>query len=113
MHHLFLFDLWYYVHGFIMEYQNLLVTLIIGAIAGLIAQMILPGRGFGMITTLVIGIIGCVVGNKLLAPYYKYLTHYKFLNHLICAIAATMVIALIVNVVRGGEDKDKTRWRHN
>jgi uncharacterized membrane protein YeaQ/YmgE (transglycosylase-associated protein family) len=113
MHHLLLFDLWYYVHGFIVRYQDLLVTLMLGAVAGLIAQMILPGRGFGMISTLIIGIIGCIAGNKLLSPYYKYLTQYRLLNHLICAIAATMVIAFVINIIRGGQDKDKTAWRNH
>ena len=113
MHHLLLFNLWHYVHAFIIQYQDLLVTLFIGAVAGLLAQMILPGRGFGMIATLIIGITGCIVGNKLLAPYYKYLTQYRLLNHIICATIAAMVIALIINVIRGGQDKDKTGWRHN
>lgn len=113
MHHLILSGLWPIIHDFIFRYQNILVTLFISAVAGVVSQMILPGRGFGMIGSLIIGIFGCVIGNKLLAPYYKYLTQYRLLNHIICATIATMVLMFIINIVRGGQDKDKTGWRHN
>lgn len=112
MSHIFLeATLWDYVYGFIMQYQNLLITMIIGAVSGLVAQMILPGRGFGMFATVVIGIICCVVGNKFLRHYHKYLTDYKMLNYIICATVCSMVVMFVVNVIRGGEDKDKTAWR--
>lgn len=113
MSHLLLNTLWYYVHGFIMEYQNLLVTLFMGAVSGLVAQMILPGRGFGMFATVIIGIIACIVGNKFLRPYHKYLTDYRILNYIICATVCSMVIMFVINIIRGGEDRDKTGWRHS
>ena len=113
MHPLLLETLWYYVHGFVITYQNILVTIIIGAISGLVAQMILPGRGFGMFGTIIIGIISCVIGNKYLHYYHKYLTQYRFLNYIITATICAFVIMLVINIIRGGADKDKTGWRHN
>lgn len=113
MNHLFLETLWYYVHGFIFTYQNLLITIVIGAISGLVAQMILPGRGFGMFATLIIGILSCVVGNKYLKHYHHYLTSIRFLNYVICATVCSIIVMFVINIIRGGEDKDKTHWRHN
>ncbi len=113
MHDLLLNTLWYYVHGFVIQYQNILVTLFIGTAAGLVAQMILPGRGFGMIATITIGSIACVLGNKYLRHYHRYLTDIRVLNYFIIATICSMAVMLVINVFRGGEDKDKTHWRHN
>ncbi len=113
MHPILLNTLWYYVHGFITANETLLITLFIGAVSGLVAQMILPGRGFGMFATVIIGLVGCIVGNKLLKPYHHYLTQYVLLNYIICATVSAMIIMLVINLIRGGADKDKTGWRHN
>ncbi len=44
-----------------MEPQSLLIWLLIGAIAGFLAGLIMQGGGFGLIGNIIIGIIGAVV----------------------------------------------------
>lgn len=49
-----------------MTLNSLLVTLIIGAIAGWLAGLVMKGRGFGLIGDIVIGVIGASVGGWVL-----------------------------------------------
>jgi uncharacterized membrane protein YeaQ/YmgE (transglycosylase-associated protein family) len=49
-----------------MTAQSLLVVLIIGAIAGWLAGLIVRGAGFGLIGNIVVGIIGAFVASWLL-----------------------------------------------
>ncbi|SDY36300.1 Uncharacterized membrane protein YeaQ/YmgE, transglycosylase-associated protein family [Modestobacter sp. DSM 44400] len=45
---------------------NIIVLIVIGAIAGFIARAVIPGKqDIGIVPTIVLGIIGSVVGNLL------------------------------------------------
>ena len=46
-----------------MDIQALLVVLLIGAVAGWLAGVIMKGGGFGLIVDIVVGIIGAFVGG--------------------------------------------------
>jgi uncharacterized membrane protein YeaQ/YmgE (transglycosylase-associated protein family) len=46
--------------------MELLYILIIGAIAGWLAGLIMKGGGFGLITNIILGIVGSFVGGWLL-----------------------------------------------
>jgi uncharacterized membrane protein YeaQ/YmgE (transglycosylase-associated protein family) len=46
--------------------MSLIYLLIVGAIAGWLAGLVMKGRGFGLIGNIILGIIGAVVGNYLL-----------------------------------------------
>ncbi len=48
-----------------MDPQSLIILLIIGAVAGWLAGVIVKGYGFGLIGNIVIGIIGAYIGNAL------------------------------------------------
>jgi uncharacterized membrane protein YeaQ/YmgE (transglycosylase-associated protein family) len=45
-----------------MDAQALIIWLVIGAIAGWIAGMIMTGRGFGVIGHIIVGIVGAFIG---------------------------------------------------
>jgi uncharacterized membrane protein YeaQ/YmgE (transglycosylase-associated protein family) len=46
--------------------EGIVVTLVIGFVAGLVARAVVPGRqNFGLIATVVLGLAGSVVGNLL------------------------------------------------
>jgi uncharacterized membrane protein YeaQ/YmgE (transglycosylase-associated protein family) len=60
--------------GTIMAFQAIIIWLIIGAVAGWLAGLIVKGAGFGLVGNVVIGIIGAAVAGWLLhltnpAPY--------------------------------------------
>jgi uncharacterized membrane protein YeaQ/YmgE (transglycosylase-associated protein family) len=48
-----------------MEGQGLLITLVVGAIAGWLAGQIMKGSGYGLIGDIIIGVIGGFVGSWL------------------------------------------------
>lgn len=49
-----------------MSVENLLIFLLIGALAGWLAGVVMKGRGFGVIINIVIGVIGAFFGGWLL-----------------------------------------------
>jgi uncharacterized membrane protein YeaQ/YmgE (transglycosylase-associated protein family) len=49
-----------------MGIESIIVWLIVGAIAGWLAGLVVEGAGFGLIGNIVIGIIGAVVAGWLL-----------------------------------------------
>ena len=46
--------------------MNLIIFLIIGALAGWLAGVIMKGRGFGIIGNIIVGILGSFLGGWLL-----------------------------------------------
>jgi uncharacterized membrane protein YeaQ/YmgE (transglycosylase-associated protein family) len=46
--------------------MNLLIFLLIGALAGWLAGVVMKGRGFGVIVNIVVGVIGAFFGGWLL-----------------------------------------------
>ena len=42
--------------------MNIIIFLIIGAVAGWLAGLIMKGSGFGLIGNIVVGIIGALIG---------------------------------------------------
>jgi uncharacterized membrane protein YeaQ/YmgE (transglycosylase-associated protein family) len=47
------------------DIQSLIIFLVIGAVAGWLAGLIMKGRGFGLLGNIIVGIIGAVVGGFL------------------------------------------------
>ncbi|NIE58570.1 MULTISPECIES: GlsB/YeaQ/YmgE family stress response membrane protein [unclassified Burkholderia] len=48
-----------------MDMHGLIVWLIIGAIAGWLAGVLVKGGGFGLVVDIVVGIVGAVIGGWL------------------------------------------------
>jgi uncharacterized membrane protein YeaQ/YmgE (transglycosylase-associated protein family) len=48
-----------------MEPQSIVIWLIIGAIAGFLAGLVMQGGGFGLIGNIIIGILGAIVAGYL------------------------------------------------
>lgn len=49
-----------------MHVETLIVWLVVGAIAGLLAGMVVKGGGFGLVGDIVVGVIGAFFGGWLL-----------------------------------------------
>lgn len=49
-----------------MALQTLFVTLLVGAIAGWLAGLVVKGRGFGILGNIVVGIVGAFIGTFVL-----------------------------------------------
>lgn len=70
--------------------ERLVVILLVGFIVGLLASLIVPGRGFGIIADFCFGIIGALIGNWLLP---RLGIHFGGIG---AAIAAATIGALLI-----------------
>ncbi|HEU0152174.1 MAG TPA: GlsB/YeaQ/YmgE family stress response membrane protein [Arenimonas sp.] len=49
--------------------MNLLIFLLIGALAGWLAGVVMKGRGFGVLVNMVVGVLGAFFGGWLLPKF--------------------------------------------
>ena len=94
------------------EHQNLLLLIVIGLVAGLLSQSILPGKGFGLTATAVIGIVGCLIGNKYIIGYINF-TDNELLKKILSGTVGAMALSFIIGLFRLYKVKDKTKYRNN
>ena len=102
MAHLLLFSF----ESFIIANKVILVTLFIGAVAGLLAQFITPGRGFGLITTLGIGLLGGLLGGFLFKDYLDF-SHSPVVNAVIRSTAGALILCIAINLIFGSKNKNE------
>src|SRR4029079_2925479 len=81
-----------------MDAQSLILLLIIGAIAGWLAGVLVKGYGFGLIGNIIIGILGAGLAG-LLAPRLGLYTE-SLLGNIVAATLGALVLLLIVGLVR-------------
>lgn len=110
MHYLFLFNFQAFFQNQLHDWKSLIVVLFIGAIAGFLAQLLTPGKGYGTIFTIVIGMLGGWLGSIVFKKYLS-LTGNPLLNTIIYATAGAFVITLIFNLIVGNDESDKTGWK--
>jgi uncharacterized membrane protein YeaQ/YmgE (transglycosylase-associated protein family) len=84
---------------------NLIAAIIIGFIAGFIGRALLPGPDpMGVVATIVVGIVGALVGWVLFTYVLGIGDDDKFdLGGIIGAIVGTMLVLLALRAVRGRE----------
>ena len=82
-----------------MQVEPLVILLLIGAIAGFLAGIIVKGYGFGVVGNIVVGIVGAVVGGWLL-PQLGLFPGVNFSGQIISATAGAVVLLLLISFVR-------------
>jgi len=82
---------------------EIIAAILIGLIAGFIGRALLPGDdSMGLVATIVVGIIGALVGWVLFAYVLGIGDNDKFdLGSIIGAIIGTMLVLLLLRAVRG------------
>ncbi len=96
---------------------DIVIILVIGAISGFLAQFIVPGRGFGLLTTIGIGMLGGFLGQLLFKDYLD-ITKQPVFDEIICATAGSIILCIILNVILGnrqgkrGKEKDTYDWNN-
>ena len=101
-----------FIMGQLDKHWSIIVFVGIAMIAGLISQMIMPGRGFGLLATIAIGLVGCLIGNYFIVEYISF-TDNILIKKIIAGTAGTMLLTFPINLLRPGKDKDKTKYRNN
>ncbi|MGB3417950.1 MAG: GlsB/YeaQ/YmgE family stress response membrane protein [Mesorhizobium sp.] len=82
-----------------MGIESLIVFLIIGAIAGWLAGLIVQGFGFGLIGNIVVGIVGALIAGWLL-PRVGLAFGGGILAAIIHAVIGAVILLLIIRLVK-------------
>ena len=85
-----------------MSAESLLVTLLIGAIAGWLAGQIVHGTGFGLLGDIIIGIVGAFIASWLFPQLGIHLGAGIVAEIIAATIGAVLLLVIIRLVRRGG-----------
>ena len=80
--------------------MGLLAWLIIGAIVGWLAGLVMKGRGFGLIGNIVVGVIGALVGGYLAGVFLKIQNAISGFNltTFVVAFVGAIIVLLVVRL---------------
>ena len=81
-----------------MTAQALIIFLLIGAIAGWLAGLIVRGFGFGLLGNIVVGIIGAFIAGWLLPQLGM---GFAIVNPIVTSIVYAMIGAIVLLVIIG------------
>ncbi len=81
--------------------MGILTWLIVGAIAGWLAGLVMKGRGFGLIGNIIVGIIGALVGGWLAGAIFNVGNAVSGFNlsTLIVSFLGAVVVLYIANLL--------------
>ncbi len=82
-----------------MALETLIVLLIIGAIAGYLAGLIVKGYGFGVVGNIVVGIVGAAIGGWLL-PRLGLFPGGDIVSAIITAVIGAVILLLLIGLIR-------------
>ncbi|KQV43926.1 MULTISPECIES: GlsB/YeaQ/YmgE family stress response membrane protein [unclassified Rhizobium] len=82
-----------------MGIESILVFLIVGAIAGWLAGLIVSGGGFGLIGNIVIGIIGAVIAGTLF-PYLGVSLGSGIVAAIIHSTIGAVILLALIRIVK-------------
>jgi len=85
--------------GEFMGVEHIIIWLIIGAIAGWLAGMVVKGGGYGLIGDVIVGIIGAVIAGWLLPRLGIYIGS-GFVAAIIDAFIGAVILLIILRLVR-------------
>jgi uncharacterized membrane protein YeaQ/YmgE (transglycosylase-associated protein family) len=82
-----------------MEAQSLIVWLIVGAVAGWLAGMVVKGGGFGLIGDIIVGIVGAFIAGWLL-PQLGIVIGTGIVGAIIDAFIGAVILLVIIRLIK-------------
>lgn len=79
--------------------EVIIIWLIVGAIAGWLAGMIVKGYGFGLIGNIVVGIVGALVAGWLF-PYLNIPGAGTIIGQIIHAAVGAVILLVVIGLLR-------------
>jgi uncharacterized membrane protein YeaQ/YmgE (transglycosylase-associated protein family) len=87
------------IRGKFMGVEDIIIWLIVGAIAGWLAGMVVKGGGFGLIGDIIVGIIGAVIAGWLL-PQLGIFIGGGIVAAIIDAFIGAVILLIILRLVK-------------
>jgi uncharacterized membrane protein YeaQ/YmgE (transglycosylase-associated protein family) len=82
-----------------MDIQSIIIWIIVGAIAGWLAGMVVKGGGFGLIGDIIVGIVGAVIAGWLL-PQLGIALGSGIIAAIIDAFIGAVILLVIIKLVK-------------
>jgi uncharacterized membrane protein YeaQ/YmgE (transglycosylase-associated protein family) len=82
-----------------MAAESILIILLVGAIAGWLAGLIVRGAGFGLIGDIIIGIVGAFIAGWLFPQLGIHLMA-GTVGHIIDATIGAVILLLVIRLIR-------------
>jgi uncharacterized membrane protein YeaQ/YmgE (transglycosylase-associated protein family) len=82
-----------------MDVQSLIIWLIVGAIAGWLAGMVVKGGGFGLIGDIIVGIVGALIAGWLL-PQLGIVIGGGVIAAIIDAFIGAVILLIIIRLIK-------------
>jgi uncharacterized membrane protein YeaQ/YmgE (transglycosylase-associated protein family) len=82
-----------------MDIQSIIIWLVVGAIAGWLAGLVVKGGGFGLVGDIIVGIIGAVIAGWLL-PQLGIIIIGGVVAAIIDAFIGAVILLLIVKLIK-------------
>ena len=83
-----------------MTVESLLVFLIVGAVAGWLAGVIVKGHGFGLVGNIVVGIIGALLAGLLLPRLGLSLGLPDIVGSIVYAMIGAVILLVIIGFIK-------------
>lgn len=80
--------------------DGFLYTIIIGAICGYIADVLMSDNGYGLLLSIIIGIAGSFVGNWLFG-YFNISVGSGWISDIITGAAGAILILFVIGLLKG------------
>ena len=80
--------------------EGLLISLVIGVIAGWLAGKIMKGSGYGLIGDIIVGLIGGVIGGWLWGQLHLPLIGPPFISAIITATVGALLLLFVLRLIR-------------
>lgn len=80
-------------------HHGLIAWLIIGAVAGWLAGILVKGGGFGLIVDIIVGIVGAFVGGWLAGVLHISIGS-GFFGSIIVAVIGAVILLFVIRLVR-------------
>jgi Transglycosylase associated protein. len=78
--------------------MGIIVSILVGALAGYIAGLLMKGKGFGFLYNLLIGIVGGFVGGLIFDLLG--ITTTSILGNIICAVVGAVALLFIISLFK-------------
>ena len=79
--------------------NSVIIWLVIGAIAGWLAGLVVRGFGFGLLGNIVVGLVGAVIAGWLL-PQLGFSIGGTFVRDIVNAVIGAVILLVIIGLIR-------------